>query len=51
VTAVIVDAGSAAREPISPVIEDLASARVAVTRFPTHLATADVHEPFSVFTT
>jgi uncharacterized protein (DUF58 family) len=51
VTAVVVDAGSAAKEPISPMIEDLAAARVAVTRFPTHLATADVHEPFSVFTT
>jgi uncharacterized protein (DUF58 family) len=51
VTAVVVDAGSAAKEPISPMIEDLAAARVAVTRFPTHLAMADVHEPFSVFTT
>jgi uncharacterized protein (DUF58 family) len=51
VTAVMVDAGSAASASLSPVIEDLASARVVVTRFPTHLATARVHEPFSVFST
>lgn len=47
VTAVLVDAGPAAPRSISPLSEELASARVSVSRFPTHAAIAGAREPVS----
>lgn len=38
VTAVVIDAGAGGEDSVTPLIEELASARVAVSRFPAHTA-------------
>ncbi|HWV25515.1 MAG TPA: DUF58 domain-containing protein [Thermomicrobiales bacterium] len=51
VTAVLVDAGGRGEDSVAPLIEALASARVAVTRYPTHTAGRDIDKPFPVHAT
>lgn len=51
VSAVVVDAGAGGADSVTPLIEDLASARVAVTRFPTHTAGGDIDRPFRTHST
>lgn len=48
VTAVVVDAGAGGNDSVGPLIEGLATAHVAVTRFPTHTARDNVDKPFAV---
>lgn len=51
VTAVIVDAGGGGEDSVAPLIEALASAKVTVSRFPTHTADADGDTPVFIAAT
>lgn len=50
VTAVVVDAGGAGEDDVSPLIERLVAARVHVHRFPTHTASAASRRPTMAYT-